>query len=82
MKKLSLNELKIKSFRTSIDSDSAQTIKGGTNIYICEPTDPDPCGSHSCPTRPNGCGGGSNHCSIGCTNNCGQSMDVSGPCMC
>lgn len=79
-KKLNLEELKISSFRTSLDDAHAQTIKGGS-IYCTEPTDPDPCGSHGCGTRYRSCGGGcgSNNCG---SNNCGQSMDISGPCAC
>ncbi len=79
-KKLSLTQLKVSSFETSIDRNTIKTVKGGSGFYCTEPTDPDPCGSHGCPSRVNcgGTGGGGGTVTI----HCGQSMDISGPCAC
>ena len=77
--KLNLKGLKVQSFVTANDKAANKELKGGTAIWFCEPTDPDPCGTTGC-TRWTDCrcgGGGSNGCGGG-----GQSMDISGPCAC
>ncbi len=82
--KLNLNHLEVKSFVTTFEQNTSNTVKGGSyTCYPCdEPTDPDPCGTTGCPTN-YGCGGGGTGGGGTATwrPNC-QSMDISGPCAC
>ena len=70
-KKLNLNELKVKSFVTDFDKNSAFTVKGGlpnTNVnctavtcpvqsdQVCPPSAPDFCQTAECTVIPGNCG--------------------------
>ncbi len=76
-KKLKLESLEVKSFNTSLDPIAKLKLRGGTDPFICEPTDPDPCGTTGCGTRA-GCGGGGG----GTFYTCNCTLFLSGPCMC
>lgn len=83
-KKLSLNELKIKSFVTDLDSQSSQEIYGGSS---CPPQCPASYYPHcpsgvGCPPTEAGCGGTGGGGSNG-QNTCYTFCDyVSDPCAC
>lgn len=82
MKNLKLNDLKIKSFVTSVDKEIVDTIKGGTSANtsiqqrICDSSPENcqepsiQCGTNNCGTYPSGClpSGGQRICdtSINC----------------
>jgi len=76
--KLKLCHLEVKSFETCLDPVAKQGIRGGTG-FICEPTDPDPCGTTGCGTDV-GCGGGTGGGNTYDTCNCTRFQ--SSPCMC
>ena len=57
-KKLKLNDLTVKSFKTTSEKSTMQTIKGGNTFDTCATR----CLVDCNPLTANGCGGGSNLC--------------------
>ncbi len=51
-KKLSLNALKVQSFVTTVENDSANALKGGETLKGCNITHESPCPTYPCITRP------------------------------